>query len=143
MKNGDGRGGGAGAGAEFIGLIMAQHGFSPVPVRDVHHIQYVKRYAEPDGRLARAVALLEREGPVLEAGALAGFDVTVQSHLLPLEAQLETAPMVMRADLVSLSRALFVPTRSRSVVMETCARCRASVSEFFVERGTVLCRVCR
>ena len=131
--------------AEYITRVMAQKGFVPLMVYNANFIEFEKRYADAQGRLARAVVQFERPGAGLSHEArLAGFSVLVQAQIQALsDAVEERAPVVMRDDLLDIVRAFEVEQPPAVMACERCAICAAAVAEFFIIDGRVVCRECR
>lgn len=131
--------------AELITRTMAQQGFAPSNVYSAHYIEFVKTYADADGRVARAVVQFERPNGIIGTGVrLCGFNVLVQAHVeATVEAVEERAPPVMRDDLFAIVNAFDSGPPAPTIAFERCGRCRMPVAEFFVVAGSVLCRACK
>lgn len=129
---------------EYITRVMAQKGFAPLNVYSASHLEFAKSYADPLGRIARAVVQFERPGVLGGDVRLSGFNVLVQAHVTAsVEAVAERAPPVMQDDLVDIVRAFEEERRPPVVAFERCSSCQEAVAEFFVVEGAVLCRDCR
>lgn len=124
---------------------MVQQGFRPSEVYSAHYIEFVKTYADAEGRVARAVVQFERPNGIIGTGVrLSGFNVVVQAHVdATVEAVEERAPPVMQEDLFAIVNAFDSGPAPPSIAFERCGRCRVPVAEFFVVSGSVLCRACK
>lgn len=138
---------------EKMTRVMAACGFMPSNMQS-HYLEYVKRYADPLGRIAQAVVQFERPSSLLGDGArLSGFAVTVQAQIdASLEAVEERAPPVMQEDLLAVVRAFMEDSgefdaarglgRNRTIAGERCSVCAQLVTEYFVVAGATHCRTC-
>lgn len=117
--------------------VMRQLGFSPSRT-NATYVEFVKTYADSEGRRAHVAVQFDRAGGDIIAPALSGFEVSLHARLEPTLDDVAKAPAVMRADLYSLLHEL---NRSTPVVRR-CEKCGAEVSAFYVVEGAITCGQC-
>lgn len=125
-------------------MVMARMGFTYNFTGDAHHVEYVKDYAEPNGRLARLSILFTKHGymQVLDQAQLAKFVVTVQATIEPVIEEVKTkAPKALQADMLHAMDEL-EGVREYVPAPETveCGLCGENLIEWTInEDGTIHC----
>lgn len=123
---------------------MARMGFVFNYTGDAHTVEYVKDYAESDGRLARLSVLFTKQGymQVLDQAQLAKFVVTVQATIEPYVDEVKTkAPRALQADMLhALSELEGVREYEPPPEMVKCGLCGETLIEWSLdENGTIHC----
>lgn len=126
-------------GGEAMIVAMRRFGFVPSSVYSAEYLEFVKAYADDQGRQARAIARFERPGPWGRKLALSHFVVSMSARV-DVES-IERAPEVMREDLRGIVDTL--SNRAAPLERERCMACRTACVEFFVVGARVLCRGCK
>ena len=124
---------------------MATMGFRPNWERNSpHHVEYVKDYAEPSGRLARLSVLFSKAGfmQVMDQARLMQFVVTVQGTIDPMiEEVREKAPPALQDDMLAALAILEGMTEPPEDVTAPCDLCGATLVEWTVDdEGRIQCQ---
>lgn len=130
--------------AAYLVRLLADQGFRPSERSSTFSVDFVKDYADDQGRVARASVQFERPTVASQELRLAGFSVLVQASIAPtIEAIEERAPPIMRGDLAAIATTFAGGLQAGAVDVRRCTACAAPVNEFFVLDGLVVCRECK
>lgn len=130
--------------AQHIAQVMASMGFRPSNVVDPNHVEYIKDYAEANGRLARLSVLFSKTSfmHAMDQARLMQFVVTVQGSIDPMIESVETlAPKALRPDMLQMLHELEGLARpAEPMETATCDLCGAELSEWTVtDTGGISC----
>lgn len=118
-------------------------GFRPNWTGSPTYVEYVKEYAEPDGRLGRLTILFSKAGvsQVLDSARLTQFVVTVQGTVDPVVDEIRTkAPRVMQPDMLHALQVLEGITEPTEAVDVLCDLCGTLLEEWTAdEQGRITC----
>ena len=106
-------------------------------------MEYVKEYAEPDGRLGRLTILYSKAGvsQVLDSARLVQFVITVQGTIDPVLEEVKTkAPRVMQADMLHSMQILEGISEPQAVAEAQCDLCGTQLEEWTADdEGRITC----
>lgn len=118
-------------------------GFRPNWTGSPTYVEYIKDYAQPDGRMARVTALFTKAGfmQVMDQAQLANFVVTVQGTIDPVIDEVKTkAPAALRPDMLHALAVLEGLTEPDVDLTANCDHCGALLNEWTVDNdGRIHC----
>lgn len=111
---------------------------------DAHHVEYVKDYAEANGRLARLSILYNKHGymDTLERAQLTKFVVTVQASIEPIIDEVKSkAPKALQVDMLhAMSELEGIREHVAPDEVVECGLCGETLIEWTVDdSGTIHC----
>lgn len=129
--------------AQTIAQTMASMGFRPNWTGDPHAVEYVKDFAEPNGRLGRLAVLFSKDGisQVMDSARLVRFIVTIQGSIDPLiEEVRDRAPKAMQADMLQALAVLEGVQEPKVETSAPCDLCGVQLEEWTVDdQGRIHC----
>lgn len=123
---------------------MSATGFRPNWTGDASHVEYVKDFAEPDGRIGRLTVLFSKAGysTVMDSAQLTGFVITVQGRVDPVIDEVkDKAPKAMQADMLhalAVLEGIAEPGEDQESAL--CDHCGFQLEEWTVDdNGNIQC----
>jgi hypothetical protein len=129
--------------AQHIAQTMSSMGFRPNWSNASNHVEYVKDFAEANGRMARLAVCFSKAGfmQVMDQARLVQFVVTVQGTVDPLIDEVKTkAPPALQADMLAALAKLEGLQEPETDPSANCDLCGALLEEWTVDdEGRIQC----
>lgn len=129
--------------AQHIAQTMSSMGFRPNWSNASNHVEYVKDFAEANGRMARLTACFNKAGfmSVMDQARLVQFVVTVQGTVDPLVDEVKAkAPPALQPDMLAALATLEGLQETVEDPTAYCDLCGARLDEWTVDdEGRIQC----
>lgn len=127
----------------LLSSYMSQLGFRPKTPLVRGTLEYYKCYADPNGKVARVVAVIEKDSVGLEPKAPDFFTVTIQVHIGPTDEDVEKkAPAFAKADLLRILAHFNTSSEDKSSDVFECSMCGMRVADMTAHKGESVCLDC-
>lgn len=122
---------------------MAALGFRPKEPISSDTLEFSKLYTDPNGRTARAVAVIEKDIVGLEPKAPAYFTLTIQTSVRATEEDVKTRAFAFcREDLLRILAHYAEPEDRAEAEVFPCQNCGMISADFVVGEGVKMCHAC-
>jgi len=116
---------------EELNSFMAGMAFRPRPASEKRTLEYYKNYVDPNGKVARVLAVVSKDGAGLDPDHPEYFAVTIQIHVKPTEEDIKSkCPAFCQGDLLHIISMFDSPITQQQVGAINCEKCGMQTLDF-------------